>query len=591
MRSFRALAFAAVATLAAMPAHAQGALPTMLRVLGVVYTPARPAAKALVIALNVEDFSAAQAYTGGDGTFTLPQLKAGVYKVIAVKQGFVPAVTTIVPTRADHRVNLRLVDEKHAKKDASQEIWEIRGSLPPDVLRELDAVMAEPAAAEPMELPKLRGEMLSLAGVGTETTRPAYAQTSLGVQSRLGEKWQLGFRGNLQRIDAPEQAGENSAVAGSSVMSMELRSSATDSYRVASTKSWWRYRDAAGWDGDNQADIRAHDFEWEHGDSRVQIRYLAQDNLYHPSAFDSDRIEIAGDTPVLQLGRSDLGVSLRVTQESLRAPSASAMDPLRTADITANGSVDVVPALTLHYGLASRVGIDQSEWAPKTGAQWKVTKTTSIIASGMYKVREDAGAASLLPSIVLPDDARTLPRYTYSLGFVSGRDDNNRVSAIGTVTAVDAPMRVIFTDGFDQFWDGLYVDSGDVRRDLRVTLRRDLGRLVSFEITTAGGNASSPLRDSRKDYVTADLQSRFRPTGTVIAVAYREIHQPDPASLAEYRSERLNVRVSQSLYLPIDLQLLLGVELARSENSPFLVDVMTADGKSRKYLGGVAVNF
>lgn len=590
MRSFRALAIAAVATIAALPAHTQSVLPSMLRVLGVVSTPARPASNALVIALNVEDFSAVQAYTAVDGSFTLPQLRAGVYKVIAVKQGFVPAVTTIVPTRADHRVNLRLVDEKHAKKNTAQEIWEIRGSLPPDILRELDAVMAEPAAAEPLEMPKLRGEMFSLAGVG-ETARPAYAQTSLGVQSRLGEKWQLGFHGNLQRIDAPQLAGTTSPVAGSSVMSMELRSSETDSYRLASTKSWWRYRDAAGWDGDNQADIRAHDFEWEHGESHVQIRYFAQANLYHPSAFDSDRIEIAGDTPVLQLGRGELGVSLRVSQESLRAGSSSATDPLRTADITANGTVSVVPSLTVHYGLASRMGLDQSEFAPKTGAEWKLTKSTSLVASGMYKVREDAGAASLLPSIVLADDKRLLPKYSYSLGFVTGPDDNNRVSAVGTITAVDAPMRVLFTDGFDQFWDGLYVDAGDVRRDLRVSMRRDLGRLLSVEIVTAGGSATSPLHDARKDYVSADLQSRFRPTGTVIAVAYREIHQPDPASAAEYRSERLNVRVAQSLYLPIDLQLLLGVELARSANSPFLVDVLTADGKSRKYLGGVAVNF
>ena len=32
---------------------------------------------------------------------------------------------------------------------------------------------------------------------------PAFAQTALGLQSRIGENWQLGFRGNLHRVEDP----------------------------------------------------------------------------------------------------------------------------------------------------------------------------------------------------------------------------------------------------------------------------------------------------------------------------------------------------------------------------------------------------
>ena len=48
--------------------------------------------------------------------------------------------------------------------------------------------------------------------------------------------------------------------------------------------------------------------------------------------------------------------------------------------------------------------------------------------------------------------------------------------------------------------------------------------------------------------------------------------------------------MAQSLYLPVDVKLLLGVELARVQNSPFLLDSMLEDS-SRKYLGGLALNF
>ena len=53
----------------------------------------------------------------GDGTFTLPPLPAGIYKIIAVKQGFLPAIATIVPTNASTRVNLALTNEKNRPEE------------------------------------------------------------------------------------------------------------------------------------------------------------------------------------------------------------------------------------------------------------------------------------------------------------------------------------------------------------------------------------------------------------------------------------------------------------------------------------------
>ena len=49
--------------------------------------------------------------------------------------------------------------------------------------------------------------------------------------------------------------------------------------------------------------------------------------------------------------------------------------------------------------------------------------------------------------------------------------------------------------------------------------------------------------------------------------------------------------MAQSLYLPIDIKLLLGLELARAENSPYMIDALTHEGRSKKYIGGLAVNF
>ena len=592
MRRFRAIAIATAIVTMAGTARPEVPVPPLLAVLGNVTTAARPVSNALVIALNLADFEAVQTFTGIDGTFTLPKLRAGVYKIIAVKQGFLPATAMLVPTHPENRITIKLQNERNARdaRDVNQEIWEIRGSLPPDILHELDQVMAPPMQTA-YDVPRIRGEMLSMTGVAAQSTSaPSVAQTALGVQGRIGDNWQVGIRGNLHRIDDPtDDQAFGSPAAQSSVMSMELRSSPTDAYRVASTKSFWRYRDDVPV-SDHQADYTAQNFEWQHGANRVAVRYFAQQNLFESNPQGSDLIEIAGDTTVFQTRRSDVGVSLRVAQESLHN---TANATLRTADVSANASLELVPAFIVHYGMSSRLGLDGTQWAPRTGVEWKIGRT-SLIANGMYKVWDQSRGPLVLPSIVVvSDDSRLMPRYSYSFGVVSGDEQGDRMSAIATVSAVDTPIRMVFSDGFEPFWDGMYVDSGDIRRDLRVAYRKEIAHRLAIDVSTSAGTASpSHVQTFAGDkvYITGDLQSTWTPSGTSLAVSYRELQQPQHAGTT-YRSERVNLRMSQSLRLPIDLKLLLGLELAHAQNSPFLFDVNEPDGATKKYMGGLAVNF
>ncbi|HET7436322.1 MAG TPA: carboxypeptidase-like regulatory domain-containing protein [Thermoanaerobaculia bacterium] len=590
MRRYRALALAAALAALAIPVTAGTPLPP-LDLLGTVTASAHPASNALVIALNLEDFAASQTYTALDGSFSLTSLRAGIYKIIAVKQGFVPAIMTLVPTQRSHKISLKLETEKQAHgKSAGQAIWELRGSLPPDVLRELDQMLSPAETIVTYDIPRIRGEMMSMTGVTSRPADPAFAQTAVGVQGRIGDNWQVGIRGNIQRFDNPnDEVSFGTPIAESRNMSMELRSSPTDSYRVASTQSSWMY--ASNDRSEKQAGVTAHNFEWEHGAARVQVRYFEQENLFDSTAtLGSNLIEIAGDMPVLQTRRNDIGVSLRVTQES----AESAQNPMRVADIAANGRFEFVPSLMVHYGMASRLGVDGQEWAPSTGAQWKLTKSTSIIASAQVKVLDRDPSSMLAPSIVVwSEDTRVMPRYAYSFGFVSGKDEKNRLSAIVSTTATDAPLRVVFTDGYDQFWDGLSVDSGDVRRDVRVAYRREFGKTLALDIATTAGSATRrgdfTSTDGQKVYVTGDLQSTFRPTRTTLELSYRELQQPRDNT--DYKSERVNVRIAQGLYLPVDVKLLLGLELARAANSPYLVETLAPEGTSKKYIGGLAFNF
>jgi Carboxypeptidase regulatory-like domain len=587
MRRFATLAFVSFFVIGAPSANADVLVPPVLQILGNVTNSARPVANALVIALNLKDLATSQTYSSTDGTFTLPSLPTGIYKIIAVKQGFAPAIATVIPTRPNQRVKLSLEDEKKAKAKAKSDddMWEVRASLPPDILHQIDMVLASSSLHE-SQLPRFAGEMVSLTGVGDQAATPGFAKTSVGVQSRLGDTWQLGVHGNIHRIDDPtEDSSFGPAAAQSSVMSIELRSSPTDVYRVASTKSFWRYRNDSP--SSSEADVRSHNIEWEHGDARVRVRYFAQENLFASNPSGSDLLEVTGGTTLMHTRRNDLGVSLRVTQENVRNTPQSI---LRTADVTTNGSVSLVPSLIVKYGLSSRAGVEGTELGPRAGAEWKLTKETALVASAMVKTYNSTRAVALPSVVVWTEDARNLPKYTYSVGIVSGDENASRLSAVATITAVDTPMRVIVSDGYEQFWDGLYVDSGDIRHDLRVSYRKDLGHKLAIDVSTSAGTASAVRGGAAKSYIASEVQSIFFPTGTTLLLTYREIEQPQ-ANHSGYHSERVSVRMAQSLHLPIDLKLLLGIELARADNSPFLLDTLEANGAARKYIGGLAVNF
>ena len=285
-------------------------------------------------------------------------------------------------------------------------------------------------------------------------------------------------------------------------------------------------------------------------------------------------------------------MALRVTQESLRN---SGNATFRTADLTANAKFELVPSFVVNYGMSSRLGLYGTEWAPRSGVEWKLSKDTAFVVSGMYKVY-DQERPNVLPSVVVwSDDSHLLPRYSYSFGFVSGEEGNDRFSAIGSVSATDAPMRVIFNDGFEHFWDGLYIETGDVRRDLRVSYRKELGKRLLVDVSSSAGVATPRVttRPNReKVYVTSDVESTYFPTHTTLAVSYRQIHQPQPIGAgADYRTERVDVHVAQALHLLLDFKLLAGVEVARALNSPILLDTLEPDGVTRRYIGGVALNF
>jgi hypothetical protein len=261
-----------------------------LHILGEVSASAVPVDDALVIAFGLTSLQAVQTHTDEAGFFQLLRLPAGVYRVIAVKQGFLPAVATVIPSAtAPSRLNLRMKKGKVTPESASQ-VWEIRRSLPSDILRELDAAIT-PESETAEGTGRLRGEMTSLAGVAEAEESQAFAQTAVELRGELPTGWTVDIAGQMHQVESSMVESLTSRSGEASGIAMSLHTSPGQSLRIASNRSWWKVDDAMMGD---EVDMQSHVFEWNRADSNVEVRYQSQQNLFRRSDLDGEMLEISG---------------------------------------------------------------------------------------------------------------------------------------------------------------------------------------------------------------------------------------------------------------------------------------------------------
>src|SRR5262245_50780369 len=93
--------------------------------------PSSPLGRATVFAYELARSTVTKATTGADGKFRFDQLPAGVYKLIAFKPGYEPAVVLFsrAASEALQFVELKLAAER---KDATKgkDFWTLRDQIP-----------------------------------------------------------------------------------------------------------------------------------------------------------------------------------------------------------------------------------------------------------------------------------------------------------------------------------------------------------------------------------------------------------------------------------------------------------------------------
>jgi hypothetical protein len=580
------LAVAAVSTLLpVMSARGASNLPQVIQVVGQVTAAARPVEDVMIVAFGLKSFASHQSFSDRSGSFRLASLPSDVYRLIAVKHGFAPAVATIVPSAADLRVAIRLKEGKPPAETADQ-IWEIRRSLPPDILRELDAVMGIDGDGTPENQGfRLRGQMESLTTVNSEASVADYAQTAVELKGSANG-WSVDIAGRLHETqNTPDFSART--VARSSGIAMALQTSPQQSVRIATMRNRWMLTQ----DGEagEEPGLDSHRIEWNRDGSNVEVRYQSQQNHFRSPLLNSETFEVAGSKQLAESERSAWNVDFQVWQES-PVTATELTSPYRAANLGTSGHYVVNDVVDLKYGLRTRFTEVGQRWMPESGAEIRVGKRTSVVLSGLYTFG-DAYDSPTLPIVTSAQDFNSIsPRYRYSFGLRSNDRKGNEVSAIVTVAEIDSMISMLFDDPASTVtsWDGYLLRAGDLHRDLTVSYRHNLANALFIDVAaTAADTLSSVPGTSTKHFIVSNIRSFYRPSGTTMEVTYRLAQQPNnDLSLIDANGERLNLRMAQSLHLPLDLRVLVGLDLARDDFSE-----VTNEALQRRYVGGLSLAF
>src|SRR5918992_1295753 len=266
-------------------------------VAGLVRGESSPLASVHMYAYQLADSSLHKVLTDGQGNFLFQNLPAGLYKLIAHKAGFVPAVIMLTRTTAQA---YQFVDVQLAQRrpgDGSEEdYWSIRARVPADVLREIEGEtqmqLASFAAPSSGSLAgNFQTEMKALTGVDQNATSGGQLSSAgLGIQGQLG-KVQVGLHGSFSQLrpsDVIQGGGSAFGTGQTSSLSIDLAAGPTS--RVSLTSSNNRMI-ARGESGDSPVDFEHYRVSWSqevgaNGRSEVTAHYTAENNFHRHAAID-----------------------------------------------------------------------------------------------------------------------------------------------------------------------------------------------------------------------------------------------------------------------------------------------------------------
>jgi carboxypeptidase family protein len=606
-------------------------------VAGRVLAESSPLAAARIYAYQLADLSLRKVMTDAEGNFLFQDLPAGLYKVIAHKAGFVPAVIPLTRTTAQayQFLGVELAQQQPGQGAEGDDFWSIRARVPADVLREIEAAESQVPiasfAASPADslTSNFQTEMKALTGVDDGAADGGQLSgAGVGIQGQLG-KVQVGLRGSFYQLSSSDMFQSGSAAFGTgqtSSLSIDVARGAGSRVNITSLNNRMIARGVAG---ESPVDFEHYGVSWsqelgENGRSEFAAHYTAENNFHRQAAIDPLDIPEASQSWLIEAAytgsfgdRNTLQTGLRYRERQFglgtldRPGKAYERQALSSIDLFSRGGVRVQQAVLMEYGLYSTLSDGSLALTPQGGIVLQLGPNWQLETTAARRVYTDAAAnPDFLPTLFEQRDlCEQGSESCYQLN-LSRKDGDDNTLTLGAVhRTVGDTLRVYFSDDFFDRLESLYLVRGDEIPEVRFGFRHKLSPRVVTTLDSSVGSggggtffaANGQPYENQVRYLVTSLDTQLLASSTGIFVAFHHLEQQlDPASKLKGRPavqmelERLQLMVNQNLDFLIDLAsdwaVQLNMELSRG-GAVSSGNTLGDDRVRRRILGGIAVKF
>ncbi len=597
----------------------------------------RPVAKASVYAYEVASYALEKVRTDGRGRFLFRSLPAGMYKIIAHKQGFVPTIALLLRRKAEEHqyVELQMRDEQVGDVRQGEDYWSIRSRLPPDVLRDLQHFWRDEHSLESETtltgVSRIGGEMLAHGGLehlGESMGQAQYTGAEFELQGMVGEM-EVGLNGQYQLLAQEKELGRASlpdAEATSLALALETAGDAKLSV-TSSSGQMVNVRDGGVMPVDlEHYQVRFSSPAGDRGRSDVTAQYTEEAN-YHQGGW-ADPIEIPEASRTWQLNgvytgeltdRTSLEAGLSYRQRTgegrylagFTRADVPGSDPLsdETLGVYGLAGSQILPRVVVEYGLFSSVRDGSMSLMPHGGMVVDLGAKWQARTSFARRVETDDPTNPFhgFSSAFYRDDTscRKVGEACYEVFF--SRGENEESISVGAVHREYAEtLRLYFSPDFFNRLESLFVVKGDQLPELQFSMvRRIAPRILAkleSNIASGGGGifyaTDEVPYENQVRYLVTSLDTRFQQTSTGVFVAFHHLEQQlnptvdTTGPTNEVEMQRLQLMLTQDLNVLADFAsnwaVRFNVELSRGA-TPYRLTA--GDELHKKLTGGISVSF
>jgi hypothetical protein len=502
-----------------------------------------PLSSAHIYAYQIADLSLRKVMTDGQGNFLFQDLPAGLYKIIAHKVGFVPAIIMLTRTTAQayQFLDVQLAQRQAGHGKDGDDFWALRARVPADVLREIETAETGGDTFQAGQLPSypasgmtgkkgipaggvlaanslgnFKGDVRALTGVDSiANSGGQMSGAGLGLKGQLGQT-QVDVHGNFSHL-SPGATFQptGGALAGSglaSSLAIDLARGPNSRVSLMSLNNRMVTRGESG--GPMPVDFQLYQLNWsqnvgESGRSEIAAHYTAENNFHRQAAvsgliplaipessrswkIEASYIESFSDRNTLQAGLRyrdrQFGLGGDAGRLSGNGGNGKTFDQqaLSSIDLFSRGGLRVQPAVLMEYGLYSTLSDGTLSLTPQGGVVLQLGSNWQLETSAAHRVYRDQPAVpDFLPTLFAQRDlCEQGSESCYQMNLTRKVGDDSLT--LGAVQhKVGDTLRLYFSDDFFDRAESLYLVRGDKLPEMRLGFQHKISPKVTTKLDSS----------------------------------------------------------------------------------------------------------